>query len=84
MFLLGFPTSLLGLWMALSTLELEKRGLAHTFRRHNTVFSRDVSPAAFDGSFWFHLCLGCLMLLIGVLCLVLPLTRYGARIKFDR
>ena len=82
--LLGVPLSLLGLWAILSTLELAGRGMAHTFSRHNTIFSKVSSPGSFELSFWFHLGLGTFILLLGVLAIVLPLTPLGTRIKFDR
>ncbi len=83
-FFMGIPMSLLGLWAVLSTLELAEKNMAHTFSRHNTVFSRAASPESFEWSFWFHLCLGALILLLGVGAMLLPLTPLGSRIKFDR
>ena len=83
-FLMGMPMFALGLWFSVSTLELAGKGMAHTLSRHNTVFSKAASPESFEWSFWFHLGLGAFMLLAGLLAMVLPLTSYGSRIKFER
>src|SRR5688500_7736752 len=74
MFLMGVPMGALGLWMVTSTLELSIQGKAHTFSRHASAFSKEALPSSFEWSFWFHLLLGILIVAVGILAMVLPLT----------
>jgi uncharacterized membrane protein YidH (DUF202 family) len=83
MFFLGVMFFGLGLWMAVSTLELANKGQAHTFSRHNSTFSVIADPVAFLRSYWFHLTLGGVLLVCGAAGLILPFIRHGRRISSD-
>lgn len=82
MFLMALMVCGIGLWGVVSTLELAKKGQAHTFSRHYSTFSAAAAPGAFEWSYWFHLALGALLLIVGVAALVFPFTRRGRRITF--
>ncbi len=71
-----------GIWAVVSTLELEVRGLAHTFSRAPGAFSASVAPEAAQLSYWIHLGLGCLLVIVGCVLLVLPFTTSGHRLRF--
>lgn len=79
LFLMGaWPTGA-GVWFLASTYEFYLEGKAHTISRHYQTISKAANQSSFDYSVVFHVALGSVLLILGLVCMFAAIRKKEVR-----